>query len=265
MFPLLTKTFPANARELERLLSESLARVLITHGDPVRVMGEDVARLDQISINLDHAEVRCDAPPPRMPSGRTSPALDVQRLNLQGHGVALGPANVDLTLEAQSVQLHQGTDARDELVLTLHAATDGHVEVSTTVADVERAVVEIAKREAGKQGVTIEDVRLDLRQAGPRAVESVASFRARKMFFSTTVRITGRLEIDEQLNARLSNLNCEGEGAIGSLACGFLGPHLQTVNGRTFPLMTFSLGEVHLRDVQLSVGNRLTVRAEFGA
>ena len=265
MLPLLTKTFPASASELERLLNESLSCVLISRGAPVRIVERQFPVLEEMTITLDHAEVRRDAPSPRLPKSAGSPGLEVSRLQLGGNSVSLGPASIDLDLQASDVRLDQAKDERDEIVLVLQSARDGRVEVSTTAADVERAIGELARREAARHGVNIEDVRLELRQAGARAVEAEVSLRARKMFFATTVRLNGRLEIDEQLNARLSNLNCAGEGAIGSVACGFLRPHLDKLDGRTIPLMTLSLGAVRLRDVQVSVGNRLTVQAEFGA
>lgn len=264
MFPLQTNTFPADANELERLLNESVRQVLITRNDPVRVVGDRFAALKEININLDGAELRRNPPPPRMPAGATSPALQVAQFSMSGERVSVGPATIDLSIRAQAVGLSQGRDARDEILLTLERAENGTVEVSISKAGVEKALAEVAKSEAGKQGVTVDDVRLNLRQVGPRALETEASFRARKMFFSTTVRITAKLEIDEQLNAQVSNLNCAGDGAIGSLACGFLAPHLAKVDERTFPLMTLSMGEVRLRDVHLSVGERLIVTAEFG-
>ena len=265
MFPLLTQTFPSSAAELENLLNESLRQVLTTREKPVRVVGEKFPALQEIAIDLDRAQVRRDAPPPPRPVGETALALQVERFELKGSDVVVGPAAINLGLRADAVVLNQARDARNEIILTLQSARAGTVEVATARTDLENAITEFARREAGKQGVAIDDVRLNLRQVGERAVEGEASVRAKKMFFTTTIRLTARLEIDEQLNARVSNLNCAGEGAIGSLACGFLAPHLQKVNGRTFPLMTFAMGEVRLRDVRLSVGDKLEVRAEFGA
>ena len=103
-----------------------------------------------------------------------------------------------------------------------NACREGQIEISANVSELETAIAQLAKREAAEHGVTMEDVRLNFREAGPRALETEANVRARKMFLSTTIRITGRLEIDEQLTATISNLNCTGDGAIGSMACGFL-------------------------------------------
>jgi hypothetical protein len=49
------------------------------------------------------------------------------------------------------------------------------------------------------------------------------------------------------------------------VACGVLKPHLEKLEGRDFPLMSLPLGEVHLRDVRIAVGDKLVVTAEFGS
>ena len=72
------------------------------------------------------------------------------------------------------------------------------------------------------------------------------------------------MAIDEQLNARLSGLECAGEGTLGTLACGFIAPHLARFNGREFSLMALPLGEVKLRDVRIAAGRELRVTAQFG-
>ena len=112
--------------------------------------------------------------------------------------------------------------------------------------------------------MTVEAVRIELRARTERALDIVVQVRAKKLFLSAAVRISGSVEIDEQLNARLSGLECAGEGTLGTLACGFIAPHLQRFNGREFSLMALPLGEVKLRDVRIAAGPELRVTATFG-
>jgi hypothetical protein len=265
MFPLRTKTFPANAIELERLLNESLREVFVTKGDPVRVVDEKYPALRKIESNLDGAVVRPNPPKPRLATGETLPALTAEILSFHGDAISIGPASVNLALEARDVRLNRGTDPDGEIVLGLDRAADGKVEISIAKANLEAAIAELAKREAAKHGVTVEDVRLTLRQLGSREVEAEASVRARKLFFATTIVLNAKLMVDDELNATVSGLKCSGEGAIGSMACGFLAPHLEKLEGRSFPLMALSLGEVRLRDARLSVGDTLNVSAAFSS
>ncbi|MDQ6765757.1 MAG: hypothetical protein M3Z22_06620 [Verrucomicrobiota bacterium] len=265
MFPLHTKTFPASASAFEELLNASLREVLTLRGDAVTVRGAQFPLIDEIAIELIGATLRPNPPKPRPSVAPGKPALEVKRLTIRGENVPIGPAKANLALAANGVRLGSGLDANSEIVLNLDAAADGSVEISATKSDIESAIAEFAKREAEKQGVSIEDVRLTLRESGARAVEAEAVVRARKLFFTAVVRIAASLRIDDEMNATLSGVQCHGEGAIGSMACSFLEPHLAKVNGRTLSLMGLALGGIRLRDVRLAAGDTISVRAEFGA
>jgi hypothetical protein len=139
------------------------------------------------------------------------------------------------------------------------------VDVSALASEIENAIAAVAKAEAGKHGVAIDQVQLFVTTRGERSVDAEVRLRAKKLFFTTTIRIAAKLDLDERLNARLSGLACHGEGAIGAMACGFLQPHLQKMDGRSFSLMALPLGEIRLRDVRLAAGERISVSAEFGS
>jgi hypothetical protein len=106
---------------------------------------------------------------------------------------------------------------------------------------------------------------LKLRSKTSRSLAAEVRLEARKLFLTASVRITGQLDLDEDLNVRISALDCTGDGAIAALACGVLKPHLQKLDGREFPLMSLPLGEIRLRDVQVILGDKLSVTAEFGS
>jgi hypothetical protein len=168
-------------------------------------------------------------------------------------------------INAASVELYQAIDRDRQVVLVLHNAAEGRVEASVSTSDLEALIAEVAKTEAAKHGVGIDTVQLSLRSQSPRSLAAEVRLRAKKLFVSASLRITGQLDLDEELNARLSGLDCVGEGAIAGVACGVLKPHLQKLDGREFPLMSLPLGQVRLRDVRIAVGEKLSVKAEFGS
>jgi hypothetical protein len=147
----------------------------------------------------------------------------------------------------------------------LHSAADGRIEVSASAADLEALIAEVAKTEAAKHGVGIDNVQLSLRSNSPRSLAAEVRLRAKKLFLSTSLRITGQVDLDEELNAKISGLDCTGEGAMGGIACGILKPHLEKINGRKFSLMSLPLGDVRLRDVRIAAGTKLSITAEFGS
>jgi hypothetical protein len=265
MFPLNTDTFPVTAKELQRLLNESLHRLFELRGEPVKVHAAAYPHLESLSVSLDRALLPERPPPIPSSNGKPVPALTVESFRVSGAGMQAGPAAVDFALQARDLQLHQATDRNGNIVLLLQNAAEGAVEISVALSDLEALIAEVARAEAGKHGVSIGSVQLQLRSHGPRSLAAEVRLRAKKLFVSASLRITGQLELDEELNATISGLDCTGEGAIASVACGVLKPHLQKLDGREFSLMSLPLGEARLRDVRIALTERLSVKAEFGA
>jgi hypothetical protein len=265
MFPLNTETFPASAAELAQGLDESLRGLFALNRDPIAIHGESYPHLESLNVSLDGA-VLPDRPPPK-PSVASAPqpALTIDSFHVTASPLSVGPALVDFQLAARGVELHRAMDRSGHLLLLLHKAAHGRVEISVAVSDLEALIAEVVKVEAGRHGVNVDSVQLSLRARSPRSLAAEVRLRAKKLFVSALLRITGQLDLDEQLNAKISGLDCTGEGAIASVACGVLKPHLQKIDGREFPLMSLPLGEVRLRDVRIAVGDKLSVTAEFGS
>jgi hypothetical protein len=264
MFPLSTKTFPSDAAALRDALEESLRRVVTAQSQIVTVEDKSYPELQAIRVSVDRARTTWRTPAPMRPLGLIEPALRVENFEISGRPIMVERAAIELACTARDVQIGQGRDANGNLILVLQQAAEGNVEIVATVADLESLLLAGAKAEAGKQGITVEDVKLELRSRTNRALALRVDVRARKLFLGATVRLSGEVEIDDRLNARLSGLNCSGEGALGALACKFLGPHLERFNHREFSLLALPLGEVQLRDINIAANDKLAVSANFG-
>lgn len=265
MFPLKTDTLPANAAELARQLNDSLRDLFHLSNDPVSIREVSYPHLASLAVSLDGAQLQ--GPPPPVPSvgAERSPALTVDSFTVKGSHVSVGPAGVDFALEAEKLVLQRASGADGNVVLVLQSAADGRIEVSASPSDIEALIEEMARTEAGKHGVAIDNVQLSLRSNSPRSLAAQVRLRAKKLFLSTTLQITAQVDLDEELNARISGLDCTGEGAMASVACRILKPHLEKINGRSFSLMSLPLGEVRLRKVRIAAGARLSIIAEFGS
>jgi hypothetical protein len=265
MFPLNTGTFPNTSVQLANQLNDSLRQHFRLTADPVKIQEIAYPHLASIEVSLDGADLK--EQPPAIPEvrGEAVPALTVDRFKASGQRMAVGPAAIDFGLEADDVDLRRALDAKGNVLLLLHTARQGRIETSIATADLEALIAKVAAAEARKHGVAVDNVQLFLRSSGSRSLAAEVRLRGKKLFMSASLRITGQLDLDGQLNARISGLDCVGEGAIASVACGFLKPHLETLEGRVFPLMSLPIGEVRLRDVRIAVGDRLSVNAEFGA
>jgi hypothetical protein len=265
MFPLKTAAFPSNSADLAALLNKSLRDLFHLARDPVDLREVSYPHLAEFFVSLDGAQLR--GQPPSMPSltDELIPALTIDSFRAKGSGMSVGPAAIDFLLEAQGLDLHRAPDAEGNIVLVPHKAAHGRIEVAASSSDIEALIAEVAKTEAGKHGVAIDSVQLTLRSNSPRSLAAEVRFRAKKLFLSASIRITGQVDLDEALNAKISGLDCTGDGGLAGIACGVLKPHLQKLNGRDFPLMSLPLGEIRLRDVRIAAGDKLSVTAEFGS
>ena len=264
MFPLHTATLPSSAADLERALNESLQRIFVTLPSPVAIRDHAYPHLSEVNISLDGARLDPESPRPQATSGPVSPALEIDRFTVHGSPLSVGPLALDLSISATGVQLGQSKDSNEQIVLFLKDATEGTITISVRNNDLEALVTELARSQASKHGITIEGVELTLHQENERSLAAEVRLRARKLFLAASVKVTGRITLDEELKLKILDLNCSGEGGIGNVACGILQPYLQKADGREFPLMSLPLGEIQLRDVRLVVSDKLSVTAEFG-
>jgi hypothetical protein len=265
MFLLQTKSLPENAAKLEEVLEESLRQLVQPAGGRmVTVEDKNYPELEAIRIRLDDATAGDQLPARPFPVDPAEPALHAARFEIIGRPVRVQGAAVHLECRAQEVKIGQARDASGNLVLLLQDAGDGTVEAAISLSDLEKLVRAGAGVVTREHGVILEDVRIQLQALSARSLAAKVCVRARKLFLNAAVEVKGRVEIDDQMMAHLSGLDCSGEGTLGTLACGFIGPHLQRLEGRSFSLLALPLGEVQLREVRLSIDDHLRVRAEFG-
>ena len=267
MFSLKTACLPPTAESLREALEVSLGELVRSPGGPrVQVEDQNYPRLSAIRVELDEASAGDRLPPiPELANGKIEPALEADQLEISARPLRIQNAPVQFYCQAQKVKIGQARDEAGNILLLLQNADAGKLELSIAMAELERLVRSTVTDLAGKQGIVLEDLRLQLKTRSERALDAEMRIRARKLFLNTQIRLTASLEIDDRLNARLFGIECAGEGTLGTLACGFLAPHLQRLNQREFSLLTLPLSEIRLRDLRVAVGDELRVNAEFGS
>ena len=267
MFPLAGKNFPESSDALAESIRAALADVLTLpkNGSVVTVEGGKYPAVKKLTVNLDNATVSATEPPPKpKPTGKREPGIEVAQLEVAGHPIQYEQNKLDLDVKAKGVRFDFARDKKGHPLLVLTDAAEGHVQAKIAKDDIQSLLLTAAREVAKQQKIAIEDLELDLKQSGPRSVAAEARVTARKMLIKGVVRISGKLDIDDELTATVSKLVAVGEGAIGSLVAGVVQSKLQPFNGQSVPLMTFSLGDTTLRDLKISVKNAVEVSAKFG-
>lgn len=270
MFPLSFEPPPADRDALATALREGLQRLVRLPGDrdAVRLEGGDAATPDLLRMDLTGADVltraRLSAPPVSEGGGGE---LRARRFEVAAHPLLVEGARVGLDLGADEADFALRTDRDGNGWLVLVGGREGRAEVHLAGADFEALLLAGLKAGAARQGIRIEGVRWALRPLGSRAVGlDLWIDAARRVVLAdvrATVRASGRVEIDDRLDATVRDLRVEGEGPVGGVVANLAAPYLRRYDGRTVSLTGLPLG-VELRDVRVDVADGLHVTAAFG-
>ncbi len=265
MFPLAGKDFPSSGDELAASIADALREVFtLSAKNGVTVDGKFPA-LKGVKINLSGATVNVKEPPPKpKPTGKREPGVRVAKLEVTGQPIQYEQTKLHLQVSASGLVFDFARDKKGKALLVLTDAEDGKVVAKITKQDIETLLTDIASVAAKQQGIVIQGLHLDLKSDGPRSVAANVRVKAKKMLMSGTIVITGKLDVDDELNATVSDLACTGEGMIGNVAAGIVQKKIEPFDGTTIPLMTFSLGDVALRDLKIKVRDSVEVSAAFG-
>ena len=265
MVSLRRKQLPSSRDELAQALDEALRRYVRKSGSIVAIRSRVFPYLDEIAINLNAAQF--DSPPPAPPAaaGERKPAFEAALVRLSAQNISVRGVPANLQIEAHDIVLQKTDDANGEIILLPQKARKGHVTISAVQLDLEEALARFIEGQARRQGVVIEEVRLAIRERGPRSLAADVRIQARKLLFRAKIDIYGQLDIDELFVARISQLKCRSAGAIGARACSALQPHLERFEGKTFSLKSFPLGDTQLHHLRIAVTDTVEITVDFGS
>ena len=261
MLPLAAEKFPATPDELAAALKGGFAARGVAVPE-VRAEGAVLATLAALRVGLTGARFtrgfRVTATPAAEPATVVAERLEIIGSPLDFEGTPLA-----VRLEAEGAELHFAGEPADG-ALVLADAAGGFVTLTVAHGALEALLHRLAKEAAEKQGVEIKKTKLDLTARGPRALSFRCAVTAKMFVMSADLSLSGNLDVDEQLNARLSGLTLGGDAMIAKLAAGFVRPQLDKLEGRVFPLLALAPGRLKLRDVEIATRDGLEIRAKFG-
>jgi len=269
MFPLNTAQLPARKEDLANLLSNGASTFLRipTGAYPFKLEGE-LPEIDGFEVDLDGASLDPSQRPP-VPhlTGPESPAFTCRSFNLHAQPLRIGPTPVQVKVEAKSMSFAYRKTQQGSYWLVpseQQQAADGHVHFQMKQSGIQDVFMTVAAPLSKKYGVTIEDVEVRLEQIGPRSLRAAVHAIGKKFVMRAKLAVMGRLDVDDQLNARISELQASGEGFLGGIVSNLLEPKIAQLNGTTFPLAGLGLGTLQLHHLELAVGTDVVLQAKFG-
>jgi hypothetical protein len=265
MFLLPRNQIPQTPEELAQAIEDGVRTFASRPQKMVLVRGGGASVVDSIAVDLSGATIDHHHRPPPLDREGASPAMLVRHIYIAGEPIELLGSDFSFQFEASNVEVYQKPQPDGKLLLILHRAQEGTIRFEISRAAVETMIMSAASKLAEKQGVRVDSARLELTQHRPRAVEGKLTVSAHKLIFHPVLTLAGTLAIGDDFVATVSNLKCNGEGPIASLACAAINPAFSRIEQRTFPLSALPLGEIQLRDLALDAAHdKLVVRARFG-
>jgi hypothetical protein len=262
MFTLGGDSFPRSQAEFETALNDGMKLFGPCPGI-AEIRGTAYPDLERLALDLSGGRISSSLRD-NCGSGGTSAGVRVQSFSIKADPLHLPEAEAALSVEARNVALDFDRSESGSPVLELTFAEHGTIELSLAKSNLESLIGALAKKAAAKKEVEIERTEVEFTSESPKALRFRAKVTARKMIFSVEIAFTGRFEIDESLDARLTDLDCSGEGIIGAGACEMIRPHLAKAEGRTISLAALPLGRAKLHDLRMHVGDPVRIEAVFG-
>ena len=261
MLPLAAEKFPATPDELAAALTAGFAARGVKV-ESLRAEGAALNALAVLTVGLTGARLARGFRISSQPVTDAAAVL-IERLEITGAPLDFEGTPLEVRVEAERAELHFAGEPRDG-ALVLASADSGAVSLSVTQSALENLLHRLAKDAAEKQGVEIKKTALELTARGPRALAFRCAVTAKMFVMSADLSLSGNLDVDEQLDARVSGLTLGGDAMITKLAAGFVRPQLDRLEGRVISLRALAPGGLPLRGVEIAVRDGLEIRAKFG-
>jgi hypothetical protein len=255
MLPLAGEQPPTNPSDL----ADSLQRGLAQQGVTASVKADGTwPALSSLEIQLSRIAL-----PKSLPKASAETSFTIAQLNLNGTPVEV--EGVPATIDAQFSNLTCAFGRVDggPWQLVIQSAGAGKLGAEAATTDIEETVHRIVAELASNQGATVKSTKLDLTAVTPRCVKFEFHCTAKIFIATATLTVGGQMDIDDQLNARLSNLAVMGEGIIASMAQSMIQPRLAEWNGRVVPLGDYVAAGLTVSDLRITTGEKVRLEATF--
>ena len=253
---------PTNTDTFRAAIEQGLAPLGL-NADAIAIEGE-FPQFAAFKLSLSGARYHRDLAVSR-PAGCGQPLCFARSAHITGSPFYALNIPLELDIQAEDVVLARAdASVGSGKVLAFGRVGSGTLDLSAQKSDLEAALFALGQTAAKSKGAELQSVALTIASESARTLAIRAVITAKAMFFTTTVTVSGKLTVDDHLDARLTALDCEGDGMIGKMAAGALRDQFQKLESKVIPLGR-ALSGVALRDLTLSGGDSLRIHGIFGA
>jgi hypothetical protein len=263
---------PQTSGQLSRSITDSWRKAL-TLADPaklVTIVGGRYPAIDAMRIDLTGSSytpsgkpsASASTTPPEPRAG--APAFFVSQFALVAEPMLSRKGALNLQVVASDVRFELQKTKQGHPYLMMADVGSGALHFDASTADLERIMLAMAKEMSAGKPITIRSVDLNFTSRGDRSLDADLHVSTLVGFIPAGLRFTCRVDVDDAMNAKISDLQVEGDELLGPLMTQFIRPSLAKYDGKTKPLIGFPNQRVKLKDVRIVAGERVTLDAVFG-
>jgi hypothetical protein len=220
--------------------------------------------IETMSINLSNVRVEADSKKQKLkPRGAPLRTLSVQNFEFVAQPLLVERSRFLINMTATDATLDVRRDKQGRSMVTLTNARDGALTLEVPKKDIDTLMLDVGRKMAGPYGVSIDKTKLKLDIAG-RTIKADLKVDTRLGFLPAGLRFNARVDIDDQLNGRITRLSCSGDQLLGPIISSIIDPALQKYEGKVKPLVGFEMGEMALKDMTLESGDAFKIDVKFG-
>ncbi|MFO0869945.1 MAG: hypothetical protein U0935_13515 [Pirellulales bacterium] len=268
MFVLSGTTPPKSAGEFAQRLQQGLQQFL-SWGPKSRVTATGNApAFSRVAIDLSGSTIPLERPA-CLPNtkGRKVGTLTIDSLSITARPIHCGGSRASVEFQGQQIS-GELRNIGHGLSAFLPDEAEGRIGAEMDVNDIVNLAANMLQPLLAKHDTTCRDWALQFTKTGPRSLQMRATVTATKklLVFSRTepFELTGRMDVDDELNATFADLQIRGTGMIGELAAQKIQPKLNDFNGYVVPLSALPVRGLKFRDVAADVArNRLALSGSF--
>lgn len=267
IFPLAGDALPASAGLLRASMLDGYGRSydLPAGAAIVTAGGGRYPAVAEMKVDLTGAALKPDAKPIKVDQMSPHPQiLAAEKFQVVARPLFSHKAQIDMELTGVGVQLDLQHDSDGNPVLMLADAREGTFQLDVKHEDLDRLFFAMAKEEGAKHGVTILKSKVSIKAADIHTLTVDFHLSTLLVIIPAGMRFTAQVHIDDEMNATVSNLTCDGDEALGPLVVNLIRPFLAKFNGQKRPVIGFPAG-LRLRDVQIYTADSFHVTATYGS
>ena len=268
-FPLAAEGLPSSRDQLAQALTDGLSRHIKLADDTQAIVaeGEAYPSLRKLQVDLTNAQIDTGHKPAKLQKReRPAPGVRAEEFAFRAEPLNVDGGCIHLNVRARDVSLGVIHDRAGQPILSLDEAREGQVFCQTTTKDL-GTIFRASANERGKRfGLSVQKARLDLTSRDEHQLSADLRFASRLLIVPIQLHFTAKVSVDDEGNATVSNLTCEGDDAAGVLITQFIRPSLKQYDNTTMPLVGFPSKKMHLKDVRVQVdGETVRLAAGFGS